>query len=124
MTTHGFVLTVASALLTALANLLMRAGIRRLGTFRLSADVLFHQILQLAMQPLFVSGFISYGLAAVIWFRVLSAEDLSTGYPILVGLTFVCVSLGAVIVFREAVPWTKVLGMVLILLGIFIISRA
>ena len=80
--------------------------------------------LALGAQPLFVIGFILYGLAAVLWFSVLPRVDLSISYPVLVGLTFVLVVSGSMVVFNENLPWAKVLGMALILAGVALVARA
>ncbi len=64
-----------------------------------------------------------YGLAAVVWFYALSITEVSTGYPVLVGLTFVLVSLGAACLFPESLAPAKLAGMVLILAGILLVSQ-
>src|SRR3954469_12952108 len=97
MTGAGLLLVILSSLFTVSANLMMRGGVLRAGGFSLSLA----SALALGRQPLFVGGFLLYGIAAVIWFRVLSVANLSTSYPLLVSLTFVLVTLGAVFFFRE-----------------------
>jgi multidrug transporter EmrE-like cation transporter len=124
MTPHGLLLVVLSALFTVVANLMMRAGILRVGGFNLSLSTLKSQILNLSCQPMFVVGFIFYGLAAIIWFRVLSTENLSTSYPLLISITFVLVTLGAAMLFHEQISWQKILGLGVILAGIVIVAHA
>ncbi len=79
-------------------------------------------LLRLAAQPLFDLGFILYGLAAFVWFRVVSTEELSTAYPLLVSLVFIFVTLGASALFRESITLRKVAGLAVILLGIFLVA--
>ena len=79
---------------------------------------------RLLHSPTFYLGWALYGLAAGIWFRVLKTEALSSSYPILMGLTFVTVSVGAVLLFSEEISTIKVAGMVAILFGIVLVSRA
>jgi len=55
----------------------------------------------LGKQPLFLSGVFLYGLSALIWFSVISSEQLSTAYPILVSMTFILVTAGSVVFFHE-----------------------
>jgi multidrug transporter EmrE-like cation transporter len=124
MKLQAFLLVLLTALLTASANLLLRGGILQHGEFSLSLDKLKDQFIALSMQPMFVSGFILYGLAAVVWFSVLSIEDISTSYPMLVGITFIMVAMGAVWFFNEGFTWQKIFGMALILGGIAAIARA
>jgi len=57
-----------------------------------------------------VLGLVATALAALIWLRVLSVAEVSTCYPILVGLTFVMVSVGAVLLLRESISFLKIVG--------------
>lgn len=124
LTTRGMLLVAVTALLTVMANLLMRGGVLRAGGFSLSLSELRTEVWALARQPMFVGGFILYGLSAIVWFRVLATENLSTSYPMLISLTFVLVTLDAVLFFKESVSWVKVLGIVIILCGILLVARA
>ncbi len=119
-----FALIAFTAITTAVANLLLREGVLRAGGLTLSLDRFWSDALALGAQPLFVIGFILYGLAAVLWFSVLPRVDLSISYPVLVGLTFVLVVSGSMVVFNENLPWAKVLGMALILAGVALVARA
>jgi multidrug transporter EmrE-like cation transporter len=120
MTGAGLFLVILSSLLTVSANLMMRGGVLRAGGFLLSAK----SALSLCQQPLFVTGFILYGIAALIWFRVLSVANLSTSYPLLVSLTFVLVTLGAVFFFREPVSTQKIVGIAVIVAGIVLVASS
>jgi len=124
MTTVGLWLVILSAVCTAVANLMMRRGVLNLGHFQLSAAAMKTQVLALAQQPLFVIGFVLYGVAALIWFRVLASEPLSSSYPLLVSLTFLLVTVGAMLLFGEKVNALKLAGLFVILIGILLVSRA
>ena len=58
------------------------------------------------------------------WFSVISTEDLSTAYPILTGLTFTLVTVGALTIFGEHITTQKLLGISLILFGVVVVARA
>jgi multidrug transporter EmrE-like cation transporter len=124
MTTQGITLVLTSAGLTAAANLMMRRGVLNAGGLSLAPAQFRSSLLALAHQPLFVAGVVLYGLAALIWFRVLSVEPLSTSYPVLVALTFLLVTGGAAVFFHESLAIQKVAGIGIILLGIVLVSRA
>lgn len=123
MTHRGFILVVISALLTVMANLMLREGVVRAGGFSLSTGTLAREIANLLRQPLFDTGMFLYGLASLVWFRVLSTEELSSSYPLLVSLTFLLVTLGAVLLFREPLSIRKVIGLGVILAGILLVAR-
>ena len=124
MTTRGMMLIALAALLTAGANLMLRGSVLKFGHFSLSPDRMQSQLWALSTQPLFLIGVLLYGTAALVWFSVLSVEDLSVSYPILVGLSFVLVASGASMFFQEALSVVKLLGMAMILGGILVVARA
>ena len=122
MTTQARFLVLISAILTVLANLLMRYGLLSSGGISLSPSGIIGEIIKLFHHPAFAIGILSYGLSAIIWFKVLSIAEVSTSYPILVGLTFVMVTAGAVPLFHETLNLTKIIGIVIILIGIIIVA--
>lgn len=124
MTPKGILLILVSALLTVMANLMLRAGVTRAGGFSLSVGSLVEGIMNLLRQPLFDVGIFLYGLASLVWFSVLSTEDLSTSYPMLASLILLFVTLGAVVFFREPLSMRKLVGLGVILLGIFLVAGA
>lgn len=122
MKPSGLIYIVTCALLTAAANLLLRHGLLKSGGLAQPGQWLSGWIATLS-QPSFLTGIILYGLAAIVWFYALSVTEVSTGYPVLVGLTFVLVALGAVGLFREPASPLKIAGIVTILAGILLLSR-
>jgi len=123
MSRTGLIFLILSALLTVASNLLLRTGIARAGGFTPDAKTFFSSLLELLMQPFFVAGVFFYGFAALLWFRVLSTELLSIAYPLLVSITFIFVTAGAVLLFKESMNASKAIGMAMIVFGIFIVAR-
>ena len=125
MSPRGLGLVVLSAALTMAANLLIRAGIDGAGGFAVGSPAeAIAALIRLFAQVRFVAGFALYFLASVVWFRVVATEPLSVAYPILVSCTFVLVTAGAVILFREPIGLRQVLGLVVILTGIVLVSSS
>ncbi|GAB4530974.1 MAG: hypothetical protein Kow0063_09640 [Anaerolineae bacterium] len=122
MTVTGWLLVLMSAGLQVAGTLLLRAGVDRAGGFAESLAGVPQGLLRLAGQPTFDIGFVLYGLAALVWFRVLSTQPLSLAYPLLVSLTFLFVTLGAVTLFQESITVRKLVGLAIILVGIFLIG--
>ena len=116
-------LVVTCSLLTVTANLMMRYGLLQAGGLTLSAGGVTNLIVRLARQPTFVVGVLLYGVAAVVWFRVLSLAEVSSSYPVLIGLTFTLVTIGAILLFKESVSTLKVAGILVILAGIVLIAK-
>ncbi|OGQ98925.1 MAG: hypothetical protein A2505_03300 [Deltaproteobacteria bacterium RIFOXYD12_FULL_55_16] len=120
MSRTGWILVLLSATLAVGANLLFRSGVERAGGLILS----FGGVINLLRQPRFDLGFILYAVTTILWIKVISIEPLSVAYPVLVSITFLLVTLGAAVLFRENLNWQKLLGLAVILAGIFIISRS
>lgn len=124
MTHRGLILVLISALLTVAANLLLRQGVTAAGGFSLSVSSLGREIVHLLRQPLFDAGMFLYGVASLVWFSVISTEDLSSIYPLLVSLTFLFVTLGAMVFFHETMSIRKLVGLLVILAGISLVAGA
>ncbi len=123
MTSQALTLTIIASIFTVSANLLLRYGLVKIGGFRLINGDIMDLMLRLFKQPSIIFGFILYFISSLIWFRVLSISEVSTSYPILVGLTFACVTAGAVILFHESLTTLKIIGICVILLGIIITAK-
>lgn len=117
-------LVVLTALMTVAGNLLMREGVVRAGGFSLALTALVASLRNLALQPLFLAGFGLYGAASLVWFAIVSTENLNTAYPLLISLTFILVTLGATVLFHESMSWQKAAGLAMLLVGIALVGGA
>jgi multidrug transporter EmrE-like cation transporter len=124
MSSQGMVFIGIASLLTFLSNFFLRTGVRAAGGFLPSQGTILRSLLNLAQQPLFVAGVLLYIGGALIWFRVISTENLNASYPALVGMTFFLVTIGSTVVFKEPLPPLKLLGLALIFAGILVVSKA
>ena len=124
MSLSGLGLILFSAVSMAAANLLLREGVARIGGFALRPDVVKDKLLLMVQEPIFLGGFFLYAVVSLLWFRVISTEELSSGYPILIGTAVVLVNVGAVLFFQEQIGLQKASGIALILGGIIVIALA
>ncbi|MEP6829195.1 MAG: EamA family transporter [Rhizomicrobium sp.] len=69
-----------------------------------------------------LTGFLLYGLGAIVWLAVLSKWDVSKAYP-LVGLGFV-LSLAVGFLIGEQITAIRVVGVAFICLGIMLVARS
>jgi multidrug transporter EmrE-like cation transporter len=124
MTAQGVYWVIVVAGMTVAGNLMMREGVVQAGGLSLEMHGMTRSLLELLQQPLLVGGVVLYGLASLFWFRVISTENLNSSYPLLVSLTFLFVTLGATLFFREPLSVQKIAGMATILIGIMLIATA
>jgi len=120
MSSIGMILVVICSLSAASSSFLLRNGIDQVGGF--TFDV--WAFLRLLKNPYFIVGLIFYGVAGVLWFRVLATEPLSIAYPLLISMTFIVVSCGASVIFREPMSLIKIIGLLVIVTGIYLVGRA
>ena len=71
--------------------------------------------------PLFV-GLVCYGLSMFFWLYVLSKIELSRAYP-LVSLGYIVTLLLGYFLLNEALTFSKIFGVMLIISGVVFISR-
>lgn len=119
MTLAGFLLLLLTAACMAVANVLMKNGISQAGGFTASLAV-FSTLLR---QPAFVGGFVLTGIAALMWFRILATQKLSTCYPLFVSLTYTLITIGAFYFLHEKISAQKLLGLLIIIVGITTVAR-
>jgi len=79
---------------------------------------LFRQLLN----PWIISGFASAFIASIAWMAAMTRLPLSYAYPFM-SLAFVIVMIFSALVFREALPFTRVAGTALVMAGLVLIAR-
>ena len=74
------------------------------------------------LNPVVLLGFLAYFLSAALWLIVLTRNDLSYAYPML-SMGYIGVLVFSRIFFEEAVTPTRIVGTLVICLGVILISR-
>lgn len=119
MTLTGWLWVIICSLSAASSSFLLRRSIDNIGQFELELPSFYG----LATQPLFIIGIILYGLTGIIWLRVLATEQLNIAYPVLISITFVLVSCGSIVFFKEAMTALKLAGLIIIVFGIYFVTK-
>ena len=115
-------LIVFSVLLAALGQLLLKLGMMRVGRISSIARAPF-MILTALSSPIVLAGLAVFGISALSWLVVLSRVRLSIAYP-MVSLGYVVTVFFAWLIYNEPVkPAVTILGCLMIILGVFFISR-
>ena len=122
MTLSTFLTIVAGVLLNALAQLLLKAGVAPLGPLHLDpASALSTAGRVLAQWPI-MAGLGCYVVSVGVWIVALSRADVSLAYPML-SLGYVVNAIAAWYLFGELIGPGRVVGIALILAGVFVMSR-
>lgn len=99
----------------------LKAGLNAIGGVSLANGP--GGLFKLFQTPWVIVGFVCYGLSSVLWLDVLSKLDFSLAFP-MVGLTYVFTLLIGHFFFGEAVGWERMVGVALILSGVFFLIRS
>ena|SRR5438477_7419346 len=115
-------LVFLTVLLTVYGQVIIKWRVRRAGSlpFDFSSKVFF--LTRLLIDPWVISGMLVAFLAGVSWLTAMTKFELSYAYPFM-SLAFVLVLILSAILFHEAVTLPKVLGLLLIGMGIIVASR-
>jgi multidrug transporter EmrE-like cation transporter len=82
------------------------------------------RILHYLTDPYIISSYVFALLSSIAWLYVLEKYPVSIAFPTYVGVLFAVVTVGSAVLLKEHVSVQHVLGMVLILVGVVVVSRA
>lgn len=126
MSLISLALIVSGVLLNAVAQLLMKAGtnaVATAGEVQFSAATLIPTLWTLMTEWHVVVALGCYGASVVIWVVALTRVPVSVAYPML-SLGYVVNALAAWWLLGETLNPTKIAGIVIILIGVGVMSRA
>jgi multidrug transporter EmrE-like cation transporter len=83
----------------------------------------FLSILKIFSSLFVLAGLVTYGLSTIVWLFVLKDFPLSVAYPSL-ALTYVIITIISVFFLGESVNNAKILGLLIIIFGVYLINRA
>lgn len=112
-----------SVLINTAAQLLLKQGTNRIGDFNLSWQHLPSLLCQIAFDPYIFLGMVCYVASVGSWLVVLSRTDVSYAYP-LVSLGYILTALAGYFFFHEALSFTRIAGILVILAGVYLITRS
>ena len=123
MTAVSFTLLLAGVLLNAAAQLLLKAGTNAVGPFEFSTVNAVPVGMKLALEPHILGGIACYVVSVVVWILALSRVEVSVAYPML-SIGYVVNAVAAYYLFGEAVSATRLVGIGVIILGVFVVARS
>ncbi|ABZ83394.1 transmembrane small multi-drug resistance protein, putative [Heliomicrobium modesticaldum Ice1] len=94
---------------------LWKIGLQKIGGFSLA------HLPAAAFSPWIVAGLVLYVIATGVWFLILSRIDFSLAYP-LQSLAFVFGVFLGWLVFQETIPWTRWVGVAVIIFGVYLVA--
>ena len=121
MMIRSLLLGFLALVLVSFGQTSLKFGLNHIGGFSLVHGT--SEFIKLIRTPWIAIGFGCYGLSAILWLDVLSKLDLSLAFP-MVSLTYVFTLLIGRFFFQETFGWERIVGVGLILFGIFCVVRS
>lgn len=116
-------LILTGVLLNAAAQLLLKAGMSRVGHFAFSLQNTLPIAIKVASTPEIALGLLSYVVSVVIWMLVLSRVEVSFAYP-LVSIGYIVTAVAAYFLFNENLSLVRIIGILVIMLGVYLMTRS
>jgi drug/metabolite transporter (DMT)-like permease len=107
----------------ALGQILLKKGMSSMGPLTLSVEQAIPILWKMATNPYVVFGLGIYLLGTVFWLTALSRVDLSYAYPF-ASLSYVIMLIASWWLFDENITLLRVIGSVVIIIGVFLVSRS
>ena len=108
---------------TTLSQLLMKQGMVIVGQFPKDVTQSIFFFIKSFTSPWVISSLMVAFLACLAWMAAMSKASLSFIYPF-ISLSFVFVLLFSTILFKEEVSILRWIGVLVICLGVFLVSRS
>lgn len=118
----GYLYILLTVGFTVYGQLILKQQVNTLPSMPSGIDLIPFYVKFIITRPLVLSGFISAVLASVAWIAAISKFELSFAYPFM-SLNFVIVVMLSFFFFGENINWFKIVGLLLICLGVFIVSK-
>lgn len=118
MTLQEISLLILSILASIAGQFLLKSGALKLG--QVNAENLASHILGIVTVPELLAGLMCYGLGAITYILLLTRVNLSVAAPA-AALSYVFSVLLGYFVFREPIPFERVVGLGLIVSGVLLV---
>jgi multidrug transporter EmrE-like cation transporter len=123
MTWAAFALVMTGVLLNAVAQLALKASVSDTGIINLDMQSLISSAASLATNLWLWVGLICYAISVVVWILALSRVDVSIAYPML-SIGYIVNAVAASQLFNEPLGIGKVVGIGIIIVGVYVLARS
>jgi multidrug transporter EmrE-like cation transporter len=115
----GICITVLTG---GIAQTMMKLGTDRVGRF--GETPVLEYLVRLITNPFVILAIMAYGFGVIFYMFMLSRLDLSFLYPVMVALGLVLATLISSLIFREQVSLVRLSGIVVVIVGVFVLAQS
>ncbi|ARN84721.1 SMR family transporter [Candidatus Nucleicultrix amoebiphila] len=123
MNNSAISLILSGVLLNSLAQLALKFGMRTVGYFEMSLVNAIPVTLKVLKSPALFFGFGCYFLSVICWMAAIARVDISYAYP-MTSLGYVITAITGYYIFQENLSPMRIMGIGVILLGVYLVSRS
>lgn len=116
-------LILLGVFLNAVAQLLLKEGMRRIGYFDFAWSSFVPVALQAGGNAFVLAALLCYVLSVGVWLMVLSRVEVSFAYPLL-SVGYIVNAIAAYYLFQENLSLARVAGIVVIIAGVYLVTRS
>jgi len=112
------VLSSIQSLFLVSSQIFLKIATTKLGTFKLTTEFFLNFLVcwQFALAGILIAG------ATFLWMYILKHFEFSVAYP-MISISYVFGMFAAIFIFHETVPFTRWIGVLLILLGVIFVAK-
>ncbi|MCD6186345.1 MAG: EamA family transporter [Deltaproteobacteria bacterium] len=114
-------LILFGVLLNACAQLVLKQGMRTIGSFTFTINNIIPIGLKVAVNPFIITGFGCYLVSVIVWLMVLSRVEVSYAYPLL-SVGYIVTAFAGQIFFNETIGIMRWAGILVICFGVYLIT--
>jgi len=115
-----YILLAAAIILNAAANILIKAGMRHMGS--LAGKSVIEVGTGMITNPFLIFGVISFAVTLALYSLVLSKMNLSVAYPVMTSLGLLVVTTYCWLFFSESISFVQWAGYILIIAGVWMVA--
>lgn len=117
----NFILLAIAIVFNVAAQLLLRYGMKDL--VLTTADGILNYMKTLVLNPLLWGSLLCYGLGFILYAAVLSKMEVSKAYPVASAGAILLTVIFSIIFIGESFSYTKIIGAIVCIAGIFLLLR-
>jgi len=115
-----YIILLTSIVVATVGQFLIKKGMMVLGSQEFDFKTIVFLIRSIFTNFYLFFGLVSYGLSFLFWMLALSKLKLSVAYPA-VSLMYIFIMIGSYFIFKESISVYQIIGIILILTGLFFI---